>query len=299
MINDTHSDSFPPAPCISRTQKVHGLLLHYLDYVDASHGVIAPPHEDPRPTMLCIHGGAAHAHWYDFVVSEFTDQYRVLSLDLPGHGDSDWATDQDYSYGRYAADVAEFIDALRLGSVVLAGHSMGGMVALVCAASYQEKLASLIVIDSMMQLTPDRATSMRAIGVGKGRSFEGLQSFIDGFKIFPAGSTAAAHIVRHMAFHSCRRNDDGQWRNKFDRNVYTNRHPINGYEYWARIDIPVLLVAGGASDRITPDVLAQIRQQCEHVVLHSVANAGHHVTLDEPLGYQSAVKGFLSSRGVR
>ncbi|MCH9673531.1 MAG: alpha/beta hydrolase [Gammaproteobacteria bacterium] len=287
-----HSDEMQPAPSTDRTVSVSGLRLHYLDFAlgPASE---TPPGEDPRPKMVCIHGGAAHAHWFDFVASAFTEQFRVLSLDLRGHGDSEWAKESDYTYQRYAADVAEFVETLAIGPVALVGHSMGGMVSLVTAASYPEHIETLVVIDSMMQMTPERASTLRGIGEGKGRSFDTREAFIAGFKIRPAGTSAEPHIVRHMAQHSCRADDAGQWRNKFDRNVYAKRHPIDGFDYWSRVRAPALLVAGGASDRITPQVLARVRASCPHVSLHTVPDAGHHVTLDNPAGYRAGVSEFF------
>jgi pimeloyl-ACP methyl ester carboxylesterase len=170
-----------------------------------------------------------------------------------------------------------------------------GQVSVVSAATYPERVSALVVIDSLMQMTAERVSAMRGIGEGEGRSFESREAFIDGFKIRPAGSFAAPHVVRHMAHHSCRRYEDGRWRNKFDRNVYARRHPIDGYEYWARIGQPALLVAGGRSDRISPEVLARVREACPQVDLHRVPAAGHHVTLDDPIGYCDGVSTFLQS----
>jgi pimeloyl-ACP methyl ester carboxylesterase len=286
------------APSASVNVNVHGLRLHCLDYAIASVGNTPSPAQDVRPKMLCIHGGAANAHWFDFVVSAFTDRYRVLSLDLRGHGDSDWSTaagEPDYSYGQYAADVAAVIDEMALGPVVLAGHSMGGMVSLVTAATYGQSVNALVVIDSMMQMTAQRASTLRGIGAGKGRSFASREAFIEGFKIRPEGSSAAPQVFRHMAFHSCRQFDDGQWRNKFDRNVYAKRHPIDAFDYWGDVKAPALLVAGGNSDRITEPVHEAIRGACPHVKLHTVAGAGHHVTLDNPAGYRAGVAAFLDA----
>src|SRR5262249_36240579 len=44
-----------------------------------------------RPPLLCLHGGSAHAHWFDAVGPALADRYHVLSLDQRGHGESDWA----------------------------------------------------------------------------------------------------------------------------------------------------------------------------------------------------------------
>ena len=69
--------------------------------------------------MLCVHGGAAHAHWFDFVATGFIEDHHVRAIDLRGHGDSAPGDPQDYLYTRYAAENTpeKFADLL-----VLADH---------------------------------------------------------------------------------------------------------------------------------------------------------------------------------
>src|SRR5262245_10093710 len=88
-------NAISPAPAVERFIEVGGLRLHYLDYGAAK-----------RPPVLCLHGGMAHAHWYDFVAADFNSQYQVYSIDLRGHGDSAWPEPPDYSFERFAADLA-------------------------------------------------------------------------------------------------------------------------------------------------------------------------------------------------
>jgi pimeloyl-ACP methyl ester carboxylesterase len=104
--------------------EANGVKLHYLDYGTAG-----------RRPMLCLHGGAAHAHWFDYVAPGFTPGHHVRSLDLRGHGDSAWAGQDTYAWQTYAADVNAFVEKLDLRDFVLIGHSMGGMVSLVHAAT--------------------------------------------------------------------------------------------------------------------------------------------------------------------
>ena len=281
-----------PAPSTSQFVAVGGLRLHYLDFGDSR----VPPRDDPRPKMLCLHGGAAQAHWFDFVVAPFLEDHRVLSLDLRGHGDSDWGPPEEYSYLDFANDTGAFINTLGIGPVVLTGHSMGGMVSVVTAAEYPDTVETLVVIDSMMRMSEARAAALRGIGESKGRAFDSRQAYVDGFKIRPETVSASSNVIRHMAVTSCRQFEDGQWRNKFDRNVYARRHPIDGYAYWAKVPMkktPALVIAGDNSDRITPDVRDKLSKAHPGVTVTTVETAGHHVTLDNPEGYIEALATHL------
>src|SRR3954470_12421947 len=86
-----------PAPYQDRYIEVAGLKLHYQDFGTPG-----------KTAMICVHGGAASGHWFDFIASEFTANYHVLGIDQRGHGDSEWAKTPDYTYERYAADLDEF-----------------------------------------------------------------------------------------------------------------------------------------------------------------------------------------------
>lgn len=283
-----------PASSASQIVDVNDLRLHYLDFGDIN----LPPGEDPRVKMLCLHGGAAQAHWFDFVVGPFLDNYRVLSLDLRGHGDSGWGPPDKYHYLDFAKDTAGFIQKLGIGPVLLVGHSMGGMVSIVTAADFPDEVGTLVVIDSMMQMSEARAAELRSIGAGKGKGFDSRESYVEGFRIRPEAVAARPEVTRHMAASSCRKFDGGQWRNKFDRNVYARRHAVDGYAYWAKVwdaKTPALVIAGGNSDRITPEVRDNLRAAHPELTVVTVEEAGHHVMLDNPSGYVHALGTYLLS----
>jgi pimeloyl-ACP methyl ester carboxylesterase len=271
-----------PAAYVSRFIEVRGLRLHYLDYGTAG-----------RTPMLCLHGGAAHAHWFDFVAPAFTADYHVISLDQRGHGDSAWAHPPDYSYESFAADLAEAVDKLGLRDFVLVGHSMGGMIALVYAATYPGRVARLVVIDSTLRMTEERVASLRTIGTRRGSSYATREEFLQRFRLRPSGTTATAEIVAHLAEHSARRLEDGGWAHKFDRDVYARRQPLDGAKYWGRIGIPALLIKGELSRRITPEIIADVKANCPQVELAEVSHSEHHVPLDNPGGFVRAVRLFL------
>src|SRR5687768_9779870 len=92
-----------PAPAQSRFVEANGVKLHYLDYGN-----------EGRTPMLCLHGGGAHGHWFDYIAGSFTADYHVRALDLRGHGESAWTEPAAYSFDDYAADVATVVGKLDL-----------------------------------------------------------------------------------------------------------------------------------------------------------------------------------------
>lgn len=271
-----------PAPYNSRYVETRAGRLHYLDYGTSG-----------CTPMLCLHGGAAHGHWFDFVAPGFAADWQVRALDLRGHGDSAWVDPPAYTYEDYARDLAEVIEKLDLRDFVLVGHSMGGMVSLVYAATHPGRVARLVIVDTTMRMSEERLAAMREVGNRQGRPSATLEEFATRFRLRPAGSCAAPEVLRHIGRHSARQAADGGWRHKFDRNVYAMRPELDGIPYWSNIRIPALLVKGALSERISPQVVAAIRARCPHVELAEVPHSDHHVTLDNPGGFVSAVTEFL------
>jgi len=279
---DAYPEGLAPAVHTSRFVEANGLKLHYIDYGS-----------EACPPMLCLHGGAVNAHWFDFVAAGFATDYHVRALDQRGHGDSAWAEPPVYGYDRYAADLAALIEKLDLRDVVLVGHSMGGLVSLVYAANYPGRVKTLIVIDSTLRATPERVAVLHDIGKRQGSSYDTHQEFIARFRLRPAGTTAVPAIIRYLAERGGRQGADGRWRHKFDRNVYAKRELLDIMPHWNRIRIPALLVKGGLSERITPDIYDEIRTRCPQVELVEVEGSDHHVTLDNPSGFVDVVRAFL------
>jgi pimeloyl-ACP methyl ester carboxylesterase len=272
-----------PAPYASRFVEANGLRLHYQDYGTAG-----------KPPMLCLHGGAAHAHWFDFVAGAFTADYHVRALDQRGHGDSQWADPPSYAYERYAADLAEVVEKLGLRDFVLIGHSMGGTVSLEYASTYPGRVGKLIIVDSTLQMTPERVAALRDVGSRQGSNYASREEFLARFRLRPAGTSAAPGILRHLAQNSARQFPDGTWRHKFDRNVYATRETTDGLPRWNHIRIPALLIKAERSQRISPQVRAEVKARCPQIRFTEVPHCDHHITLDNPSGFVQAVKAFLS-----
>jgi pimeloyl-ACP methyl ester carboxylesterase len=171
---------------------------------------------------------------------------------------------------------------------------MGGTVSLVYATTYPGRVKRLVIVDTTMSLAPDRIAKLHEVGSRQGTSYATQEELVARYRLRPGTSMAAPGVVRHVARLSSRQGADGTWRFKFDRNVYATREPLNGLLLWDRIRIPALVIKGGRSQRITPEIAAEARARCPHLEFAEVADSDHHVTLDNPSGFVRALKPFLA-----
>lgn len=99
------------------------------------------------PPLVLIHGyGGTYADWLA-IAPYLTTNFHVVIPDLPGWGASTRVAGS-YSYTAQVERLRGFIDALHLGRIAIAGHSMGGAIAGIYAAKYPADVAALVLIDS-------------------------------------------------------------------------------------------------------------------------------------------------------
>ena len=272
------------APSLSRYVQARALKLHYLDYGT----------EGAKP-MLCVHGGAAHGHWFDFVASGFTAEHHVRALDLRGHGDSERASPPAYAYRDYADDVHAVAEALDLRDFTLVGHSMGGIVSLVYAANYSGRLGRLVVVDSRMHMSRESIARLRDFGTRPPSTYPTLDDLVRRYRLEPPGTMIAApEVIRHVALNSGRRLEDGTWTHKFDRSLYSIFERLDAMPCWDAVRVPALVVRGERSNRVDAQTFRDMKRRAPQLELATVADSDHHVTLDNPQGFIEAVRGFIA-----
>jgi pimeloyl-ACP methyl ester carboxylesterase len=112
---------------------------------DGGRGALVP--------VLFVHGLAADRHVWNNQVEHLRWYRRAVSFDLRGYGESDPATNGDYSMEGYASDIAAVADALGLQKFVLVGHSMGGAIVGAYAGKHPERVAGLLFADPVGDLS--------------------------------------------------------------------------------------------------------------------------------------------------
>lgn len=107
--------------------------------------------------IICLHGGASSWHVFERQMRGLAADYRVIAVDLRGHGASPWV-DTD-SIDDFYNDIINFIEALNLkGGFVLAGHSLGGCLAARYAAQFPARVAGLVLMNTAGHLRDSMAS---------------------------------------------------------------------------------------------------------------------------------------------
>ncbi|GGB75647.1 MULTISPECIES: alpha/beta fold hydrolase [Henriciella] len=134
----------------SNFQTIDGVKIHFTD---------AGPRD--APVIVLLHGFAASVHTWSQWQSRLDDTYRVIAIDLPGHGLSRVPDDEPVSRDYYVRTVGAIADQLQLDSFALAGSSMGGGIAWKYAAENPTRLDALVLVDAAgwPMSSEDRETS--------------------------------------------------------------------------------------------------------------------------------------------
>ena len=104
--------------------------------------------QQDAPVLVLLHGSNASLFTWEPWSKALSDRFRVLSLDLPGHGLTGVVPNHDYSTKGMVRFVAEFADKMGLKNFALAGNSMGGAVAAQFAETYPDRVSALILVDA-------------------------------------------------------------------------------------------------------------------------------------------------------
>jgi pimeloyl-ACP methyl ester carboxylesterase len=248
-----------------------------------------------KPPMLLVHGGSAHARWWDFVGPELIDRCHVLALDQRGHGDSPWFPEWAYGSRHYVADLAAVIGAWGLGKPVLVGHSMGGHNVMLYAGQHSETLRAAVAIDSPASYPKDATDMLREIAEKPGRRFETLEDAITNFRTIPSNTVASPEILANTARYSFRQDAEGVWMHKMDRRTML-REPIAVWDFLPKIQCPMLYIRAGTSV-IQPWVPEKIISKVPDGRIAVVTDSHHHVPLDNPAGLVKVLREFLDQIG--
>ncbi len=119
---------------------VNGIKLHYLDWGGTG------------DVLLFLAGMGCNAHIFDDFAPRFTDKFHVMALTRRGHGESDHP-ETGYDVDTLTEDLCQFLDALAIEKVILAGHSMANIELSHFSALYPHRVLKLIFLEAAYDRT--------------------------------------------------------------------------------------------------------------------------------------------------
>ena len=279
-----------------RIPAADGLTLHALEW-----SALGVP-------MILIHGFGNEAHIWDDFAPQVAAHYRVIALDLRGHGDSDWDPESRYDYTNHLADLEAVVAALGMERMVLVAHSLGGRVSMLFAGRHPEQLAGLVIVDSAPELDVRGTTRIRLeVAENRDPAFESVAQYETLLAHnYPAATPEA---IKRMARNGLRKREDGRYELKMDPAYRGASGPRLGpdelqsreeehvkrmWEALAELPCPTLVVRGAASDIMSPEVADRmVDEVLPNGTLAVVPQAGHSVMTDNPRGFAEAVCAFV------
>jgi pimeloyl-ACP methyl ester carboxylesterase len=255
--------------------------------------------DDAWPVVL-MHGGGQTRHAWGATARVLAEQgWKAVSLDLRGHGDSEWALNGDYSFTAYANDCIAIADALGRPPV-LVGASLGGVAAIIAEGGSDRTVSSgLVVVDITHKSNPEgiqRIHDFMASGIGGFATLEDAAEAIAAYTPNRPKRVNPAGLMKVL-----RQKPDGRWYWHWDpRFLDRGRTEVPSEDFNAlfeaalhNIRVPTLLVRGLLSDVVTPEGVAAFLEAIPGAKLVDVGDAAHMVAGDQNDMFSNAVVDFL------
>lgn len=235
------------------------------------------------PPLVLLHGlGSSACDWFP-VAPALAAHFRLLLIDLRGHGQSSLA-DSGYGVDRMATDVCQVMDSVGIARAHLLGLSLGGCVALQLACTAAQRLDHLILVNTFARLRHNGrlrqrlARLRRALGAG------------DALARLVAASLFADPDIQAFAYERLRRNDIGVL-----RRIMLALARFDLRRQLPAVSVPTLVLIGDRDNTVPRRCAGDLLAGLPHARLHVIPDAGHALPYDQPDAFVQAVIPFLAA----
>lgn len=256
---------------------------------------------DPAATsVVVLHGGGQTRHsWGRLARRLARSDYHVVSMDMRGHGDSDWAPDGDYRLDAFVADLHAVLEQLPQPPVLI-GASLGGISALLAVGECPRELArGLVLVDVVPRMEPHGLRRIREFMLAHLGGFDDIKQAVE------AVASYLPQRTRSPNPQGLRKNlrvaDNGRlywhWDPAFmnsDRQPGASGHVQRLRDAARQVRIPTLVVRGNLSDVVSREGADDLLALIPDARAVEVAGAGHMVAGDRNDAFNDAVETFLS-----
>lgn len=252
--------------------------------------------DNPR-VCICVHGLTRSGRDFDTLATALAPTHRVLTVDMPGRGASEWlAQPRDYAFPTYLTVLTALIAASGAEAVDWVGTSMGGLLGIVVAAQKGTPVRRLVVNDVGPVIEP---ASLARIGEYVGQdptfdSFAAIRACVRAISPFgPHDDAQWDHLTRTVVAQRA----DGRWGFVYDPAIAVPFReaaaPPDLWPLWDAIRCPTLVTRGADSDLLSSATAQAMAQRGPRPRIVEFAGVGHAPTLMSP-DQVATVVGFLA-----
>lgn len=260
-----------PRTCAIRSLSPHG--FHRVVYYEWGEPA------NPR-VAICVHGVGRNGRDFDTLAGALSTTHRVLSVDMPGRGESEWLADpNDYVFPTYLTTLTALIARSGAERVDWIGTSMGGLLGITLAAQPKNPVAHLVVNDVGPTIEPAALDRIRGY-FGLDPTFASYAEIAQYLRTVsaPFGPLTDAQW-EHLTRTNVRQRAEGRWGLAYDPGIAVPFRaaaaPPDLWELWDAIRCPTLVLRGAQSDLLSAATAAQMAARGPQPAVIEFAGVGH------------------------
>ena len=250
---------------------------------------------DDAPVIIFIHGFPLNKSMWDVQVEALKENYRVITYDIRGHGNSDPGIDE-FFIELFVIDLLRLMEKLKIEKSILCGLSLGGYIALNAVLKHPDRFDGLILNDTQCiadtpEIKENRCNAIISI------KEKGVEQYADEIikKLFAQETFTknknVVDAVKEMIISTQKQSLCNTLHALAERKETCDQLP--------EINIPVLIMVG-QEDKITPIAAAQqMHEKILNSKLEIIQQAGHLSNLENPTAFNTHLGNFLELVGKR
>lgn len=246
---------------------------------------------DGAPAIILIHGFPFNKSMWNKQVEVLIENYRVISYDIRGHGDSDTGTD-DFSIGLFTDDLLGLMDFLKVEKAILCGLSLGGYIALNAIENFPKRFDALILCDTTCTADSPEVIKKRMETIDNIKEFELEQYAEDSLKKLFAPESFVTSKEKIAAVKEMIKKTSPQ---SISDTLLALTRRKETCDKLSDIHVPVLIMVG-KEDKITPPAAARfMHKNIKGSILQIIEHAAHLSNIENPNEFNEHLVKFVSS----
>jgi len=234
-----------------------------------------------KPSILLIHGsGLTHIVWSLHEQFYASQGYNVLSVDLPGHGNSEGPSLK--SIKEISDWIKSLMNILNISKIIIVGHSQGSLVGIDFAARYPNLLNSLVLVAGSYKMPVNQdlidlaeAGDEKAITLMMKWGYEGSKAFIGGNPVKKIiNSSREIREVLAVDLNACNNYNDGA-------------------EFLKKINCPTLCIFGELDKMVPVKAGLKMAEQIKNSETKTILECGHMIIFEKAFEMRKLVKEFI------